>query len=130
MNTGEHNVILGIDFGTVRVGLALARHGFAQPLYTLSQDDQLLQKLEELIVKEQVTELVVGVSEGNSGERAKDFAQLLQQKLNLPTTLADETLSTQEAITKLKEQNKYKPGMIVDHYAAAVMLEQWCDLLQ
>lgn len=131
--------ILGIDYGTKRIGLAVNIGSFAEPLTILpnktDQDSpvvsiETLDKLLEILESRQIEQIVLGISEKEMAEKIKDFAAILETKTDIPLDLMDETLSSQEVSRKMKEANfslKKRKGPI-DHYAAALILEEWLDV--
>ena len=131
--------ILGIDYGTKRIGLAVNIGSFAEPLTILpNQTDQknpvvseeTLDKLLEILESRKIDQIVLGISEKEMAEKIKEFALILGEKTDIPLDLMDETLSSQEVSQKMKEAKfslKKRKGPI-DHYAAALILEEWLDL--
>ena len=123
--------ILGIDYGEKRVGVAIA-HQIARlprPLTTLSNSDSLLEDLCELIDKEQVGLVVVGLPRGMDGgytaqtTLAETFAHELAAKVEVPIELADETLTSVDAETYLGAGQHAKGD--IDALAAAYILERY-----
>jgi putative holliday junction resolvase len=120
--------VLAIDFGTQRLGLAISRGTLAEPLTIVDNNEELLEKLKEICEKEQVTQLVVGVSEGKMEERSRSFGIKLSEMLHLPLEFADETLSSYQVHQQQKELGKSGPLRThIDHFAAATFLQEWLD---
>ena len=121
-------IILGIDFGLKKIGLALAVEGFVSPLKTVEiQDVETWWLSEDFEEKEKVDLIVVGLPEGESGVRAKNFGIELEKVSGIKVRFSDETLSTQEANRIMGQANRpasYKKEM-EDAIAAAVMLESY-----
>lgn len=129
---------LGIDVGSVRIGLALSDPlGFsAQPLEVLRRTsvERDLKALRELIAKHEVDTLVIGLpynmngTEGPAAQAAREFARLLEP-LGLPIEFADERASTMIAEQALLEGDvrRDKRKDIRDKVAAAVILQSWLD---
>ena len=124
-----HKTTLGIDYGRQRVGLAIGRHGLAEPLEILLGDLDFVDRLQEIISQQQVEQLVVGISENQMAKESRAFGQNLERELGLPVHFTDETLSSQEARAKLRQtrvgKRQYKGP--IDHFAAAVFLQDWLD---
>ncbi len=122
--------VLAIDYGTKFVGLALATSKIAEPLTSIPQDKNVMQYCGQLVDDYGVHTIVVGVSQRQSAERASQFARLLQHTFGLRVKVetADENFSTQEARMRLAEMGK-KIGKDkrIDHFAAAVILENWLE---
>jgi len=132
--------VLGVDVGTVRVGLALsdATGTLASPLETLkrSKNQADLDRLAALVVEHEVTEVVVGEpvhlsgASGASAEDAANYAQELADRIpDVPVILIDERLSTVTAASHLREGgiDSRKQRAVIDQAAAVVILQQFLD---
>jgi putative Holliday junction resolvase len=132
--------VLGVDVGTVRVGLALSdpTGTLASPLETLrrAKNNSDLDRLAALVAEHEVTEVVVGEPvhlSGASGASAADagnYAQELADRIpDVPVILIDERLSTVTAASHLREggidSRKQRP--VIDQAAAVVILQQFLD---
>jgi RNase H-fold protein (predicted Holliday junction resolvase) len=75
--------ILGIDYGDAKVGVAYAETPIAEPLEVIRYKtaEELLEKLTQLIKSHNIERVVVGESEQESKNKAHDFGDLLQKKL-------------------------------------------------
>jgi len=123
--------ILAIDFGTKRIGLAISRGTLAEPLSIIPNNQDSFEKLEAICKIEEVTELVVGLSENDMAKQTKAFATTLQTHIDLPCTFVDETLSSHTVSTKLKNRGDSlrKRQQPIDHLAAAEFLQEYLDTL-
>jgi putative holliday junction resolvase len=132
--------ILGVDVGTVRVGLALSdpTGTLASPLETLrrAKNGADLDRLAALVVEHEVTEVVVGEpvhlsgASGASAQDAADYAQELADRIpDVPVILIDERLSTVTAASHLREGgiDSRKQRAVIDQAAAVVILQQFLD---
>ncbi len=122
--------ILALDYGTVRVGVALSYGSLAEPLLVLPNTETLIAEIQNLITEHQVTMILVGISESKTMERTIAFVAELKLQVNVPVELTDETLSTQAARQKLQQNGKTKyqaETARVDHLAAATFLQEWLD---
>ncbi len=119
--------ILGLDYGTNRVGVALSYASLAQPLLILDNDDQLLSKLQALIAQHRVGKIVLGVSENVMARLTKEFACRLEKIVDLPIILVDETLSSYQVHQFLKTSSLKKRSGFIDHFAAAIILQNFLD---
>jgi putative transcription antitermination factor YqgF len=89
-----------------------------------------LDKLLEILESRQIEQIVLGISEQEMAEKIKEFAAIIKTKTEIPLDLMDETLSSREVSRKMKEAKfslKKRKGAI-DHYAAALILEEWLDM--
>lgn len=133
---------LGVDVGTVRVGVALsdALGMLASPLLTLrrSRDGADRRRLAELVAEHEVVEVVVGHPlhlSGASGASADDATAYADQVGSLiapvPVRLVDERLSTRSASANLRAQGRdaRSQRQLIDQAAAAVILQSHLDAL-
>jgi putative Holliday junction resolvase len=117
--------ILGIDYGQKKIGLALAEGRLAEPYKVIRYQDpgRLLREIKEIVKRERIEKVVVGISEGKMGQETKSFAQ------RLGAATFDETLSTQRAqeLSRLAVMKKKKRKALEDAFAAAVMLQSYLN---
>ena len=132
--------VIGVDVGTVRVGLAMSdpTGTLASPLETLqrAKDGSDLDRLVALVVEHEVTEVVVGEpvhlsgASAASAEDAGAYAQALADRIpDVPVQLIDERLSTVTAASHLREGgiDSRKQRSVIDQAAAVVILQQFLD---
>lgn len=122
---------LGIDWGLTKTGIAFANEKLAEPLVVIREKnvDELVKKIQKIIEQEDITELIVGVSEAEMGEHQEEFAEKLAIATGLRVHLADETLSSRDAQRMSIEAGKKRKTRreMEDAYAAAIMLQRWLD---
>ena len=131
--------ILGIDHGSVRVGLALSDplKIIAKPYKTITykNGNDLFRQLNGIITDECVEHIVVGFPKGMGGQTTKQteivtlFVQQLKEEIDLSVSLEDERLSSVSAEKALILQNVktgHNKGRI-DETAAAIVLQQYLD---
>jgi putative Holliday junction resolvase len=139
-NTKSYQRILGIDYGSVRIGLSLSDPLglIAQPVEAFRNDASLFTNLGKVSARENVTLIVVGMPFNLKGQKAQKaeevqkFIERLKEELGIETLTWDErfttTIANQTMLamgTKKKERQK-KDGRI-DSMAAAVMLQGYLD---
>jgi len=135
----ESGRILAIDFGSVRIGLAIsdALGLTAQGLPTLTRttNESDFGHIEQLTTEYAVAEIIVGHPISHSGEetqmsrRAARFAEQLRERLGLTVELWDERLTSREADHVLRESGTHKrkqPGAR-DRVAAQILLQSFLD---
>ena len=131
---------LGVDVGSVRVGLAASDpHGIlATPLETLERDlergsDQ--GAIEALVRDRNALEVVVGLPrslsgrEGPAAEAAREFGAALAGRVAVPIEFADERLTTVVATRQMRESGRKgrRQRAVVDQVAAVAILQGWLD---
>jgi putative Holliday junction resolvase len=132
--------ILGVDWGEVRIGLALSdeTQTLASALTTLVRRRGKrfpLGRLLELAAQHQPVGVVVGLplaldgSETESAASARDLATSIAHHTGLPLELWDERMSTARVLTAIREQGGKVRGrkQDVDAHAAAVLLQHFLD---
>lgn len=120
--------ILGIDFGTKRIGLAISDETaqLARELAIWSPEE-FWKEIVKLVETENVQVVVVGLPLNMSGgdtqktEQARKFAKQLQDKLNITVELVDERLSSQMAEQIAGTSNN------IDSLAAQIFLQTYLD---
>jgi len=128
-----------IDFGAVRVGLAVADDlgllAHPRPFLDGKNPAALLARLKELQATEQIEIFVVGLPrelggrEGAAARRVRAFAQKLERETAVRVELYDEWLSTREAAGRLRAQglDSRQQRSRIDSAAAAILLQSWLD---
>jgi putative Holliday junction resolvase len=123
--------ILAIDYGSKRVGVAVA-HVVARmprPLTTLRNNETLLNDIRKLVDQEGAALVVVGLARGMDGgytaqtTATEAFATKLRHVLTIPVELTDETLTSVDAEQALGSR-MYAKGE-VDALAASLILERY-----
>lgn len=121
---------LAIDYGTVRIGLAMSFGTLAQPFKIISNSKDVLANLKTIIDEEEIEQVVVGISENEMAQKTHEFIAKLKKHIKEPITTTDETLSSHAVHAKLKTAKKSKRSGHIDHYAAAEFLQVWLDEYQ
>ena len=135
----EKNRILGIDFGTVRIGIAITDplRMFAYPLTTLNNDSKLWSKLKEIKREYNIEEIVLGYPLKENGEissstiAVEKFKNQLENKLKVVVHLIDERYSSEIAKERILattvSRKKRRDKGLVDKHAAAIILEDYLN---
>jgi putative holliday junction resolvase len=130
-------VRLGIDVGSVRVGVAACDPGgsIATPVETVRRGAGDVSRLVELAREYEAVELVVGLpvslsgSEGKAALAAREFAARLAEATGVAVRLVDERLSTVDATRTLRDAGlggKRQRG-VIDQAAAVIILQGALD---
>jgi len=130
---------LGIDFGDVRVGLALSdlTKTISKPFDTIKYInlEELSLQLKVIIEQNEVDTLVVGIPFNMSGKdtkqtvKVREFVLFTKNTINLPIHLIDERLTSKEAektMHTLNIKTGHNKGTI-DKIAASIILQEYLD---
>lgn len=125
--------ILGIDFGKSKIGLAIAdeetRMAFA--FDTLVNDKNFLKELAEIVAKEGVKTIVMGMTNYNkdekSAEEKRNFAEMIKEEIGIPVMFQEEMFTTKMAQDNIKKRGKKNIIKADDKEAARIILQEWLD---
>lgn len=132
-NEAEISHILGIDYGKSKIGLAIAdsetRMAFA--FDTLANDKNFLQKFKEIIAKEDVKTIVMGMvsheKDTQSAEEKIKFAKMIEKEIGMPVVFQDEMFTTKMAQDNIKQRGGKNITKTDDQEAARIILQSWLD---
>ncbi len=139
--TPQPGVLLAVDVGTVRVGVAASDPDrlLASPVVTLARDAREgrdLTALTALVAERGAVEVLVGLPvtlagrEGASAEMARGYATELARRIApVPVRLADERLTTVSASRALAASGRRGPAAraVIDQAAAVALLQAELD---
>lgn len=122
-------MILGIDYGTKRVGIALSdtSETLAFPREVLQNSSALVTDIVAIVQKEKVNIIVLGYSADTKGNdnlimpEIQSFKKDLEEKTAVPVVFEHEWFSSQEA-TRFTGANS-----MIDASAAAIILQRFLD---
>ncbi|MGB2960422.1 MAG: Holliday junction resolvase RuvX [Bacteroidota bacterium] len=131
--------ILGIDYGSKRVGIAVSDplQMLARGLSTLVNDSGLLDRIRTIVGEEGAVRVVVGMPyapDGGLGEKAREvdrFVRDLRRMLEVSVDTWDESFSSKDARAAfqkagMKRKKRQEKGR-VDRMAASLMLQEYLD---
>lgn len=132
--------ILGIDHGTVRIGLAISDELelVASPLKTLDAQHEAEREIVRIVHDKRIEKIIVGMpfhmsgDKGGAAERVDKFAEQLGKALRHEVTIefVDERLSSVEAEASLSRAGitgKRERNELVDQLAAVVILQDYLN---
>ena len=130
-------VRLGIDVGTVRIGVARSDlHGMlATPVETVARGDGDVDRRRAIAEEVSAVEVIVGLPLGLSGAAtastndAREFAVSVARNLTVPVRLVDERLSTVSAHSVLRASGRDSRSSrsVIDQVAAVIILQHALD---
>lgn len=133
----QYKRILGIDYGDVRIGLALSdlMKIIASPFKVISNNgiDQSVDCISKIIRENEVDKVVIGLPvnmDGTEGERAvitRKFAEKIKNNNDVEIIFQDERLSSVEAEDILINANVSRENRkhIIDKLSATIILENY-----
>ncbi len=130
-------VILSVDYGDVRTGIAVCDklEMLASPVSVISEKDRevLADKISEIAKDKKAERIVVGLprnmdgSYGFRSDECRSFGELLREKTGLAVDFQDERLTTVSAHKYLNDSNVRgkKRKETVDAVSAVIILEDY-----
>ena len=109
---------LGLDYGSAKIGVAIATGPLAEPLTTLDTNNAI-QLLKQIIVDNNINTIVVG-------DCPQEFIAKLQS-LELPIQIVDETLTSHDAREKLFHTSQKRRKNLEHQVSATIILQNWLD---
>lgn len=127
-------IILALDIGERRVGMAMARSDtrLPQPHGAMARSDQWEAELQRYIRQNEVAVLVIGLPRGLDGQdttqtrSVRRLAEQLKQQ-QLPIYLQDESLTSVKAEEELRSRRVRYNKADVDALAATYILEDFLE---
>jgi putative Holliday junction resolvase len=129
--------ILGIDFGRVRIGLAISDELqlLAHPLETIPTNSRAIGRIADIVREKNVELVVLGIPNrmsgevGSAAEEALVFAKELRVVLGCEVVTWDERLTTVAAHRALRDAGKKtrETRAYVDQVAAQMILQGYLD---
>jgi putative holliday junction resolvase len=138
-STPQEGRVAGIDYGTVRIGIAISDPGrtIASPLenYTRQGREQDAKRFQRLAVEEKVSLFVVGLPvhlsglESKKSLEARQFGQWLGEITHLPVVYFDERFTSSEAEQYLlgADMTRKKRKQRMDMLAAQILLSAYLE---
>lgn len=132
-------VLLGLDVGDVRIGVALSDElgVTAHPLCTLTRKNRKVDliAIADLVSIHKVERVIIGLpisldgSIGTQAEKVQKFAQRLEHVINVPIEFQDERFTTAEAEDILQALNKdtQEQKELIDEVAAVIILTDYLN---
>ena len=135
--TGPSGALLGIDYGSVRIGLALSdeKRERATPFKIISK----IRELDDIVPAKGIKGFVIGLplqtdgKEGQTAQNVRLFAARLTEKFHLPVLWIDERYSSLETEEYLRDSLFMRPDArkkVLDSHVAARLLERAFKLMK
>jgi putative Holliday junction resolvase len=132
-NVAETSSFLGLDFGTAKIGIAVAdeetRMAFA--LQTLPNDAEFFSKLKQIVEEKNVRTIVMGTTwhekDPESAEKKEQFANDVEKNVGIAVMFQDEMFTTKMAHANIKLRGGKNIAATDDQEAARIILQAWLD---
>ena len=131
--------IIGIDWGLRRCGIAVSDDGrgfvFVRPQINVKNQDELIQKILEIILADKVSGIVVGLplhadgADSDTTKMVREFANSLSEKTDLPIIFIEENLTSAAAVEEIGCKSISKIKQELDSVSAKIILENAIALL-
>ncbi len=138
----EEGRILAIDYGDVRIGLAISDplQIFAFPLMVIeiNKTPDFIDVIGNIVKEKKIKKIIIGYplkmdgSEGIQTEKVKNFLDEIKKKIEVEIEIVDERLTTafaKRTLTDIGIREK-KQRMVIDKIAAAKLLETYLSIKQ
>jgi len=130
MNT---DILLGIDYGSSKIGVAIGRNGLVMPITEISGKNELsaVHDLTRIALENKANTIIMGLPLSNDGKesfqarRVRRFAKLFKTISKKPVIFTNEFRSTKEAQEEGREKSLLSGGGYEDSLAAALILKRY-----
>lgn len=137
MTLDPNQSVIALDYGDKRVGVARASNvaRIANPLTTLDNDNDLIDKIKDIVSTENVGLIVVGYPRGMDGQlteqtqKVDNFIDQLKV-LNIEIKKQDESLTSVNAEAELTAKRSSFNKAEIDALAATLILEDYLVSLE
>jgi len=133
--------ILGLDLGTVTMGVAISRTGIISTGYEEFRFDDsqwqiALQEVERIVKLELIDTIALGLPLNMSGtespmsENARHFKEMIEEAIpRIKVVLIDERWTTKQATNRLLESDlsRKKRKRVIDKMAAQIILDTYLE---
>lgn len=129
--------LMGIDFGEVRIGIALSDplQIISQPFLVIPNNDDTISEIQKIIKTEEVSKIILGLPLNLDGDDTKktlevrEFAEMLTNSVDVPVTFWDERYTSVEANEHLKKMGYTiaESRKVIDKVAASIILKNYME---
>ena len=132
--------IIGLDWGLRRCGVAISDENrgfvFVRPQITVKTQNELIQKILEIISADKVSGIVVGLplhadgTDSDTTKMVREFADCLSEKTDLPIIFVEENLTSAAAQEEIGCKSIPRIKQELDSVSAKIILENAIALLK
>lgn len=130
----KKELLLGIDYGEKRVGLALGINGIVQPLTVVDnyKDESAIAEIAKYIFENKVNKIVLGLPVNYEGKetpmslQVRKFAKMLKIRTKKKVLFENEYRTSADSLTEAIHLGKSKKRrQEIDHLSAALILKHY-----
>lgn len=128
-------MLLGIDWGKKKIGLAIAEEeiAIASAFGVLEHDKDIFVNLHKIVKENNVDMIIIGksahLSQSDNTKLIEKFGDACCSHMNIAVVFVPEMFSTKEAHTNLKSAGKKNIGGQDDAESARIILQQYLDVI-
>jgi len=131
-----NEIILGIDYGEKRTGLAFGRSGLSSPLKVIksAKSEVVISEIARSVVENKVTKIVVGIPLDVDGKdtpqsiKVRKFIKLMRLRIKVPIDFVSEYNTSSESVQSAIDFGVSKKGRkITDHISAALIVKRYFE---
>jgi len=121
--------ILGIDYGSKRVGIAVSDEtkSFAFPKVVLKNDKSLLNEIRKICQENDIDEVVIGESQNYKMDDNEIMKKIRPFKENLENETGIKTVWEKEFMTSAEAERIQGKNEMLDASASALILKSYLD---
>ena len=139
---GRQGRVVGVDFGAVRVGIAVSDSArtlaSARTILDRESDARLIDKIAAIVAEEHANLVVVGLplsmngARGPAASKAEGFVEAMRRRIAVEIVTEDERLTSVEAARRLRAPREGRRAgrgqkARVDDLAAEILLQAYLD---
>jgi len=132
--------IISLDWGLRRCGVAVSdesrEFSFTRPQLYIKSQDELIQKVLDIISEEKIIGIVIGLplfsdgSESDTTKMVREFADSLSKNTDLPIVFVEENLTSAAAQEEIGRKSISKIKQELDSVSAKIILENAIAILK
>lgn len=131
-NTNK-DIILGIDYGDAKIGIAIGRNGLVMPLEKINNTDEMqsINRITRIIYENKINLIIMGIplsieqKETYQSKKVRRFSKLLKTISKKRIIFVNEYQSTKESIQEGISKNMLNKKSSDDSLAAALILKRY-----
>ena len=129
----NQEIILGIDYGSSKIGLAIGRNNLVMPIENIKNTDEMasIHKITRIIYENKIDTVVMGLplnieqKDTYQSKKVRTFAKKLRAICNKKITFVNEYLSTKESLEEGTQKKLINKKTSDDSLSAALILKRY-----